>query len=192
MGARHLAVSAVFLLGAVVAQGQDENLAGFKAPASAPAHAVSPAAPTPSSSQGTPPAAPNVEGDSPLPARVLLVMPHTWVRADGSKLVFNFERASLPEVVSAIGRGFGVNLTYFGPTGRPVSGHWRCHRPEEALSHLVDRTNLQFRFDGGVWSVGEMAREAPASIDFSVLVKLGAAPSAQGGVSGKAPAKPGR
>jgi hypothetical protein len=123
---------------------------------------------------------------------VLLVMPHTSVRADGSELVFNFDRASLPEVVSAIGRSFGINLAYFGPTERPVSGQWRCDRPEEALSHLVDRTNLQFRFDGGVWSVGEMAREAPASIDFSVLVKQGAVPSAQNGVPARAPAKPGR
>ena len=192
MGARHLAVSAVLSLGAVLAHGQDQSLAGFKAPALPPVHAASPAPPTPSSLQGAPPGASNVEAASPLPARVLLVMPHTSVRADGSGLVFNFDHASLPEVVSAIGRGFGIGLAYSGPTEQPISGQWRCDRPEEALSHLVDRTSLQFRFDGGVWSVGEMAREAPATIGFSVLVKQGAAPPAQDGAPARVPAKPGR
>jgi hypothetical protein len=193
MDARQLAVSAGLSLAAVLAYAQDQNLAGFKAPPPAPEHSPIPVQSTPAASQVAPATAPNSTAISPpLPARVLLVMPHGSVLADGSGLLFNFDKAPLPEVISAIGRGFGINLAYSGPTGRHVSGQWRCGVPEEALSYLVDRTNLQFRLEGGAWSVGEMAMEAPAKIDFLEMTMRGAAPPTGDGAPSKVPAKPGR
>ena len=90
-----------------------------------------------------------------VPPKILLTTANGFVTHEDRTFVFVFTNAPLPEVIAAVASVFRATVIYSGSGTRAFSGEFRPQTLEQALSRVVDGTNLRYVADGRSWIIRE-------------------------------------